>query len=209
MEKILEKLTEAENNYKSILMLKEHCELNLKSQKNQMEAIKQELLILDEAVIELNKIINDKNKKYLEKVQTTINKALSFIFDDSMYEFTIEMKDKEIEFYLFDRLKGITKKLNKVGGGIRVVISVFLQMFFIETRSFRKILFCDESLYDVSEEYREKFFTFLKKYCIQNDFRIVVISHDPTIEKYIQNVLYVEPVMNTLKEGADDNANTN
>lgn len=209
MEKILDKLTEAENNYKSILMLKEHCELNLKSQKNQMETIKQELLILDEAVIELNKIINDKNKKYLEKVQTTINKALSFIFDDSMYEFTIEMKDKEIEFYLFDRLKGITKKLNKVGGGIRVVISVFLQMFFIETRSFRKILFCDESLYDVSEEYREKFFTFLKKYCIQNDFRIVVISHDPTIEKYIQNVLYVEPIMKTTEEGVNDNANTN
>lgn len=209
MEKILDKLTEAENNYKSILMLKEHCELNLKSQKNQMETIKQELLILDEAVIELNKIINDKNKKYLDKVQTTINKALSFIFDDSMYEFTIEMKDKEIEFYLFDRLKGITKKLNKVGGGIRVVISVFLQMFFIETRSFRKILFCDESLYDVSEEYREKFFTFLKKYCIQNDFRIVVISHDPTIEKYIQNVLYVEPIMKTTEEGVNDNANTN
>lgn len=209
MEKILEKLTEAENNYKSILMLKEHCSLNLESQKYQMENIKKELAILDEAVIELNTIINDKNKKYLEKVQTTINKALAFIFDDSMYEFVIEMKDKEIEFMLFDRIKGLTKKLNKVGGGVRVVISVFLQMFFIETRTFRKVLFCDESLYDVSEEYREKFFTFLNKYCLKNDFRIVIISHDTSIEKYIQNVLYIEPVMNTINEGVVNDGNTN
>ena len=200
MQNVLEHLTEKEKEYTELLNLKKHSELNLEEKKGAMEKLKEDLLILDEAVIELNEKINEKNKKYLEKVQTTINKALAFIFDDSIYEFSIEMKDKEIEFYLFDRIKGITKKLNKVGGGIRVLISVFLQMFFIETRSFRKVLFCDESLYDVSGEYREKFFTFLKKYCIQNEFRIVIISHDPTIEKYIQHILYIEPVMNNSNE---------
>lgn len=118
---------------------------------------------------------------------------MTYVFDDEMYEFEISIDEKKIEFYLYDRTKDLKKTLNKVGGGIRVVIAVFLQMFFIETRGHHPALFCDESLYDVSEQYREKFFGFISKYCKQNNFKIVVISHDTSIEKYIENIIVLSP----------------
>ena len=78
MQNVLEHLTEKEKEYTELLNLKKHSELNLEEKKGAMEKLKADLLILDEAVIELNEKINEKNKKYLEKVQTTKNKMYSF-----------------------------------------------------------------------------------------------------------------------------------
>lgn len=151
-----------------------------------------ELNLLDSSFKQYNLIIKEKNDKYINKIKSLINKALLYIFDDEIYEIDIEIDDRKIEIYFIDKIKNIRKGLGRIGGGIRVVIATFLQLFFIQTRGFNKILFCDESLYDVSQEYREKFFEFLKKFCDKNDFKIVIMSHDTTMRKYIEHIVEIK-----------------
>lgn len=150
-----------------------------------------ELNILEGSFKQYNLIIKDKNDKYLNKIKLIINKALLYIFDDEIYEIDIETNDRKIEIFFIDKIKSIKKGLGRIGGGIRVVIATFLQIFFIQTRDYKKILFCDESLYDVSQEYREKFFEFLKKFCKENDFKIVVMSHDSTMRRFIEHIVEI------------------
>ena len=89
MQNVLERLTEKEKEYTELLNLKKHSELNLEEKKGAMEKLKADLLILDEAVIELNEKINEKNEINIKNIKdnvlpTDIN-DYNIILDNNIY----------------------------------------------------------------------------------------------------------------------------
>ena len=136
-------------------------------------------------VEKVKKAIEEYNSQYLDQLEILVNNVLKYSFHDQHYEFKIVPEDKKIEFMIIDHLKGIEKTLDKFGGGISIVISIFLQIYFITERNKKRIILADECLYAISEKYREKFYAFIKKYSQENDFYIFVISHDQSTSKYM------------------------
>lgn len=133
----------------------------------------------------IQRSIEEFNKQYLKSLEDLVNSVLKYSFHDQNYEFKIVPEDKKLEFKIIDHLKGIEKTLDKLGGGISIIISVFLQIYFITERNHERLIIADECLYAISEEYRERFYHFIRKYTQENNFYVFVISHDKTTSKYM------------------------
>lgn len=190
-ERVLEKIDKEIDKLKTLNIKKEleiEARVNLSKE---VAELKDDMEVTKEASEFIQLQLNLFNKKYIDRIEGLINKALSFIFFDASYEAKLEIKDKKLEVLLKDNDKNLIKPLSKVGGGIRIVISVFLQVFFIIERKLERIMLLDESLYAVSEAYRERFYSFLKLNSKENNFYLLVISHDERTEKYMDNVITI------------------
>ena len=190
-ETILKKIDKEIDKLKT-LKIKKELEVDTRvNLSKEIAELKDDIEVTKEAWDFIQTQLNLFNKKYIDRIEGLINKALAFIFYDESYEAKLEIKDKKLEIMLRDNGKDLTKPLSKVGGGIRIVISVFLQIFFITERNLERLMLLDESLYAVSEAYRERFYNFLKLNSVENNFYLLVISHDERTEKYMDNVITI------------------
>ena len=70
-----------------------------------------------------------------------------------------------------------------VGQGVRTVISFVLKSYYLLNQN-SKVLFLDEKYSALSAHYVPKFYDFVQRFCEENDFIIVMISHiDNQIER--------------------------
>lgn len=180
-----------EEEIKILNVKKEMIDSEIKSKLSIIEKLTRQEEDTKRAADVIQECLNVFNEQYLNRIKKLLNAALKFVFFDQDYEFVFELKNKEIEFTIMDHQKNLQKPLSKLGGGIRVVISTFLQIFFITERKNQKILLLDESLYAISEKYREKFYTFLKTHSKENSFHILIISHDETANKYMEHIVEI------------------
>ena len=185
---------EKENELKILTMKKELTLAGIKEKTKTIEELIKKEENTKRASDVIQECLNIFNEQYLNKIKKLLDAALKFVFFDQDYEFVFDLKDKDkkVDFAIMDHQKNLKKPLTKLGGGLRVVISTFLQIFFITERSNKRILLLDESLYAISEKYRENFYTFLKTHSRENEFYILIISHDATANKHMQHVIKIE-----------------
>lgn len=191
-ENIINEVVDVELNKLKTLKIKKELEIETRvNLSEEVTKLKEDIETTKESSDFIQLQLNLFNKKYIDRIEKLINKALAYVFYDENYKAKLEIKDKKLELLLEDKTKELTKPLSKIGGGIRIVISVFLQIFFIIERNLEKLLLLDESLYAVSEAYRERFYNFLKIHSKENNFHLLIISHDERTEKYMDNVITI------------------
>lgn len=106
--------------------------------------------------------------------------------------------------FLGDSLRTLSVPLRSCGGGIQVVVSIILRSYFIMAFDQRRFLVLDESLTNLSEEYVEGLFAFLRLLNTELGFRVLFVSHDPRFLPYADRVYRVAEGNMTLVEKKGD-----
>ena len=114
-------------------------------------------------------------------LKDTLNVALKYIMFDKNYSANLILDDrngsKTLSITLVDEDEGFEVDLKDgVGQGVRTIISFVLKTYYLLNQN-SKVLFLDEKYSALSSHYVPRFYEFMKKFCEENDFIIVMISH--------------------------------
>lgn len=150
-------------------------------------------------LLEKQKLIERSKQRYLKYVDTVyiqslkemegfVNYVLSYVFYDEEYSLETEISDKysnkSITFYLIDNKRNLRIPLRKgCGKGVKSVVSFILLTYYL-LRQHCQYIFLDENFVNISSEYTERFFDFVRTLCHDYKMCIVLITHDPRFENF-------------------------
>ena len=132
--------------------------------------------------------VNELYEESIVALKDTLNTALKYVFFDKNYSANLELEDnrssKSLSISLVDDDDGFEVDIKDgVGQGVRTVISFVLKSYYLLNQN-SKVLFLDEKYSALSAHYVPKFYDFIQRFCEENDFIIVMISHiDNQIER--------------------------
>ena len=190
-------------NYKIVRdTLKKEYENNIKLQMEKEKELSdclEEINLLKLSYEQLEKIISDSNKHYINRIKSILNKAISTIFYDEDYYINIIVEDKKLNFMLVDNNntddKGTPLEVDlndACGGGIITVIGFILQLFTIEMLQVNKIIFIDEGFMALSESYRPLFYDFINEFCESTGMIVLLVSHDELVKEKAKQIFEIE-----------------
>ena len=125
--------------------------------------------------------VNDLYEESIGALKETLNVALKYVIFDKNYSANIILEDqkssKALSIYLVDDDDGFEVDLKDgVGQGVRTIISFVLKSYYLLNQN-SKVLFLDEKYSALSSHYVPRFYEFMKKFCEEHDFIVVMISH--------------------------------
>ena len=128
-------------------------------------------------------------------LKNTLNIALKYIMFDKNYSVNLELEDKRgtktLSISLVDEDNGFEVDLKDgVGQGVRTIISFVLKSYYLLNQN-SKVLFLDEKYSALSSHYVPRFYDFMKKFCEENDFIIVMISHIDNQIEHADKIYYL------------------
>lgn len=123
----------------------------------------------------------------IKVLETIVTKCLKTIFFDKNLGFEVEIVDKRntknVYFYITEENDGQKNKFplttSSVAGGILVITSFMLQVYFIKYFNLPPIIFLDEAFSQVSDQYINVLHQFLSELKEAYGIIIVLITHDP------------------------------
>ena len=139
--------------------------------------------------------INELYEESIEALQNTLNAALKYIMYDKNYSAKLVLEDtgmaKSLSIALVDEDDGFEVDLRDgVGQGVRTIISFVLKSYYLLNQN-SKVLFLDEKYSALSAHYVPRFYEFIEKFCEDNDFIIVMISHVDSQIEHAGKVYYL------------------
>lgn len=181
------------------------CE-NLLSKEKMLEANKNDLeneLKIQEDYLNFLKGAKEKytvavNELYEESIgalKDTLNTALKYVMFDKNYSANLVLEDsrgtKLLSISLVDDDDGFEIDLKDgVGQGVRTIISFVLKSYYLLNQNSR-VLFLDEKYSALSSHYVPRFYEFVKRFCEENDFIIVMISHVGNQIEHADKIYYL------------------
>lgn len=185
------KFNVCQNNINNIISLIEKDE----STKIALEEELKQLELVHELLTKLKQFKMDSKKDFILK---TINTALKDIFQKEIridIEATsnldngkINMKYDIILFQNDIEIARNEKLTESNGGGILSVISILFKMLVGFIYSDNKFYMFDESLSQVSEEFRPRLSKFLREFSEKQNFTIILVSHTKDLDTYAHTV---------------------
>ena len=138
------------------------------------------------------------NALYEESVgslKDTLNVALRYVMFDKNYNANMSIEDergtKLLYITLIDNDTGLEVDLDDgVGQGVRTIISFVLKSYYLLNQN-SKVLFLDEKYSALSSHYIPRFYEFVEKFCEENDFIIVMISHIDNQIEHADRIYYL------------------
>jgi DNA repair exonuclease SbcCD ATPase subunit len=128
------------------------------------------------------------------ELKSSLNYAVKYIFFDKNYEIDIVLSDKRgksLTFVLIDKDTDNEVNLKDgTGNGVRSVISAVIHMYYLIQKK-SPFLFVDESYSFISDNYIDRFFEFLKGLCYNNNFIMVLITHDRRFLDYADKIYQI------------------
>jgi len=115
-------------------------------------------------------------------IDEMVTRGLQAVFDDQSLEFrTVLTKMRGKTNAKFELLEDgqAAPILTSYGGGVLCVIGVFLRVMTVIVLGMRKVLFLDETMAHLSEEYIPNLSSFLRTLCDELEFEIVMVTHQP------------------------------
>lgn len=169
-DKSLEKLEED-----SVIIKSELQELDfVKEILTQLKDVKMETkksFILDTINLALKDIFNSNIMIDIETTSTTSDNKIVSKYDIILYQNGMEIAKNE-------------KLLTNNGGGILSVISILFKIIVGYIYSNNKFYMFDESLSQVSADYRPRVSQFINKFCKLHGFTLVLVSHTEDLEEF-------------------------
>ena len=139
--------------------------------------------------------VNELYEESIVALQETLNVALKYVMYDKNYSAKLVLEDKRgtksLSILLVDEDTGLEIDLKDgVGQGVRTIISFVLKSYYLLNQS-SKVLFLDEKYSALSSHYVPRFYDFVEKFCEDNDFIIVMISHIDNQIEHADKVYYL------------------
>jgi DNA repair exonuclease SbcCD ATPase subunit len=183
----------AKENYEASVRQVNQTDLALKIKQNQYD-------LQQRGITTMRLIAAKLSEQGIETLKDLLSNGLQTIFNDRQYSVHIEISDrgnnKTAEFYLREtRPDGtVTTALLKdsVGGGIQTMISLLLRIYFIVMTGGRRFLVFDEALSQLSDQYVDPLFKFLRSVVDDLGFDILFVTHDPRFTPYADKVFRVK-----------------
>ena len=169
---------------------------NVKEKEKELEDCLEDINNHKLAYTQLEDIISNANKVFIQNIENLLNKAIQTIFYDEDYSIKVIVENKKMNFELIDN-NNIDEDNNPLqidlddacGGGIITVVGFILQLFVIEMLKLNKVIFIDEGFMALSEKYRPLFYDFINEFCKNTDMKILLVSHDELVkEKAVQEI---------------------
>lgn len=132
--------------------------------------------------------VNELYEESIAALKDTLNTALKYIIFDKNYSANLVLEDqrgsKSLSIYLVDDDDGFEVDIKDgVGQGVRTIISFVLKSYYLLNQN-SNVLFLDEKYSALSSHYVPRFYEFVKRFCVEHNFIIVMISHiDNQIEQ--------------------------
>jgi len=124
----------------------------------------------------------------LGKLEETINLGLSYVFYDKRFKIKIELNDKRGKSLTLSLLDEETQRIvnikHGIGAGVRSVISFIFKVYYLISKGSYPLLLLDEAYSEISEDYIETFFNFMKGLCDKHNLIVVMITHDDRFMGY-------------------------
>lgn len=162
------------NKYNMEFLQKEIQELD-----DEIADSEKEISVLEQTNLLLTKIVGERTGMLKEQIEGIVNDGLSSIFGDVSIKIESSIKRNKTEYSIKIIQGDVEGGLENFGGGVTAVIAFTLRVLMIVICKRDRILFLDESLGFVSEQYQEKLSEFIKKLCDNLGFIVILISHQP------------------------------
>ena len=161
-----------------------------KEKKNKEEYIK----FLKDAKEKYVVAVNDLYEESIGALKETLNIALKYVMFDKNYSANLTLEDKNntktLSISLVDDDGFEVDLKDGVGQGVRTIISFVLKTYYLLNQN-SKVLFLDEKYSALSSHYVPRFYEFIKRFCEENDFIIVMISHISNQIEHADKVYYL------------------
>ena len=126
-----------------------------------IEGLEEEKIVQYKAQTAIKAIIDKVSQSHISHVKDLVTYGLQTIFFDHNYSLDIEVRDlrgnKALEFKLLEEMSDGTTVLSPfedgIGGGIKSVVGLILQIYHIQYYNLYPILFMDEALSNISSQY--------------------------------------------------------
>ncbi len=152
----------------------------------QMDDAHKDLNIYEASIEYMKKIIDVLSRKHINHLEKLLNSAVQTIFYDKDYSIEFEISEyrnnNNLSIYLVETLDdGSTIKtdIKNNGFGLKSIIGLILQVYFILYHNQAPILIMDESLSAISTNYIEYVRELIKSLSDEYGFYFILVNHDP------------------------------
>lgn len=163
------------------------AEITIKQTSKELEEISHHLEILAVAKQVVQEMIAMFSLEKIKKLETIVTKCLQTVFFDKDLSFKVEISEsynkKNVKFFIVERVVDkeyiFPLSTSSVAGGILVVTSFILQVYFIRYFKLPPMIFLDEAFSQVSDQYIPYLNQLL--YGLKDAYGLIVvlITHDP------------------------------
>lgn len=144
----------------------------------------------------LDTLVKEESGKFIKRLNSILDYGVKTIFYDCNYSIEIRVSEnnKATIHLVYDDEEGnkISPDIQSCGGGIRTVVGVLSQIFFIFHYRVEKVIFCDESLSQVSSQYLPNLFSLINELAVKNGLKILLITHDDRMLQFASKRYTVE-----------------
>ena len=195
MNNVLNSLDYTINSCKSLLEKEELFQGSLKQLEQERKEKEEYLKFLKGAKEKYVVAVDELYEESIGALKDTLNTALKYVMFDKNYSANLMLEDKNntkiLSISLVDDDDGFEVDLKDgVGQGVRTIISFVLKTYYLLNQN-SKVLFLDEKYSALSSHYVPKFYEFMKKFCEENDFIIVMISHIDNQIEHADKIYYL------------------
>lgn len=195
IQNIIDSLEYTIKSCKSLLSKEETLKSSAEQLNNRLKEKEEYLKFIKSAKEKYQVAVNELYEESVVALQDTLNVALKYIIYDKNYSARLVLDDKRgsktLSIMLIDEDDGFEVDLKDgVGQGIRTIISFVLKSYYLLNQGSR-VLFLDEKYSALSSHYVPRFYDFIEKFCDDNDFIIVMISHIDNQIEHARKVYYL------------------
>lgn len=195
LQNLIDSLEYTIKSSQNLLKKEELIKENIKSLNKQLKEQKEYLNFIKGAKEKYQIAVNELYEESVVALQDTLNTALKYIIYDKNYSAKLLLEDvrgtKSLSILLVDEDNGFEIDLKDgVGQGVRTIISFVLKSYYLLNQNSR-VLFLDEKYSALSAHYVPRFYEFIEKFCEDNDFIIVMISHVDNQIEHANKVYYL------------------
>lgn len=147
--------------------------------------LREEYKLQEKSIIVMKELIDKLSQQHIKKLVDLLSFALKTIFYDKNYSVELKVENKRdsksAQFFLVERIEEEVLKYDfedGIGGGILAIVGFVLQVFYLGYFKLAKIIFCDESFSQISDQYIDGLMSFIQKLSEKKGFIFVLISHD-------------------------------
>ena len=195
IQNILDSLNFTVKSCNSLLSKEETLKENAKELQDRLKEKKDYLKFIQNSRTKYQVAVNELYEESIVALQDTLDMALQYIFYDKNYKVHLNLEDKRgtktLSISLVDKDDDFEVDLKDgCGQGVRTVISFVLKSYYLLNEG-SKVLLLDEKYSALSVHYVPRFFEFVDKFCEDNDFIIVMISHIDNQIEHADKVYYL------------------
>jgi len=180
------KALQLKSKYETLLTQLSSVETQKEDLKTKMKVLYDKVGTYENSIEYMKKLIDVLSRKHINHLETLLNSAVQSIFYDKDYKIEFEISEyrnnNNLTIYLIETLEDgseIKTDIKNNGFGLKSIIGLILQVYFIMYHNQSRILFMDESLSAISTNYIEYVRELIKSLTKEYGFIFILVNHDP------------------------------